>query len=305
MSTLPPVPATRLLGKSGIVISSMAWGMWRFAGRSVAEARALVEAALDSGITLLDTADIYGFDGSGGFGDAETLLGQVFADAPHLRDRMVLATKGGIMPPLPYDSSPAYLDAALDASLRRMGIPRVDLYQIHRPDILTHPHEIARFAEKAYALGKIGAFGVSNFTPAQTRTLQALMPAHGIPLSTIQPEISPLELSAIQDRTLDIAMQYDLAPMAWSPLGGGRIANPTNARETAVAAALDSVANAHGVSRTATAYSWIMAHPARAIPIVGSQHVDRIREAADAYKVSWTRESWYAVLVASRGEKLP
>ncbi len=305
MSTLPPVPATRLLGKSGIVISSMAWGMWRFAGRSVVEARALVEAALDSGITLLDTADIYGFDGSGGFGNAETLLGQVFAEAPHLRDRMVLATKGGIMPPLPYDSSPAYLDAALDASLRRMGIPRVDLYQIHRPDILTHPHEIAKFAEKAYALGKIGAFGVSNFTPAQTRTLQALMPAHGITLSTIQPEISPLELSAIQDRTLDIAMQYDLAPMAWSPLGGGRIANPTNARETAVAAALDSVANAHGVSRTAAAYSWIMAHPARPIPIVGSQHVDRIREAADAYKISWTRESWYAVLVASRGEKLP
>jgi predicted oxidoreductase len=283
----------------------MAWGMWRFAGRSVADARALVEAALDSGITLLDTADIYGFDGKGGFGDAEALLGHVFAEAPHLRNRTVLATKGGIMPPLPYDSSPAYLEAALDASLKRMGVPRVDLYQIHRPDILTHPHDIAKFAEKAYALGKIGAFGVSNYTPAQTRTILSLMPPHSIPLSTIQPEISPLELSAIEDRTLDIAMQHDLAPMAWSPLGGGRIANPTNARETAVAAALDEVATAQGVARTAAAYSWIMAHPARPIPIVGSQHVDRIREAADAYKVNWTRESWYAVLVASRGEKLP
>ena len=141
-------------------MSSMSWGLWRFAGRSVADARSLVEAALGAGITLLDTADIYGFNGSGGFGDAEALLGQVFAEAPGLRDRMVLATKGGIMPPLPYDSSPAYLEAALDASLKRMGIPRVDLYQIHRPDILTHPHEIARFAEKAYALGKIAAFGV-------------------------------------------------------------------------------------------------------------------------------------------------
>ncbi len=304
MSTLPPVPATRLLGKSGIVISSMAWGMWRFAGRSVAEARALVEAALDSGITLLDTADIYGFDGSGGFGDAETLLGQVFAEAPHLRDRMVLATKGGIMPPLPYDSSPAYLEAALDASLRRMGIPRIDLYQTHRPDILTHPHEIAKFAEKAYALGKIGALGVSNMTPAQTAAMLAFMP-RDLPLSTIQPELSPLCLDAITDGTLDLALQHNLAPMAWSPLGGGRIANPTNAREIAVAAALDCVATPHGVSRTAAAYSWIMAHPARSIPIVGSQHVDRIREAADAYKVGWTRESWYAVLVASRGEKLP
>ncbi len=305
MSSLSPVPATRLLGKSGIVTSSMAWGMWRFAGRSVAEARGLVEAALDSGITLLDTADIYGFNGKGGFGDAEVLLGRVFAEAPSLRDRMVLATKGGIMPPLPYDSSAAYLETALDASLRRMGIPRVDLYQIHRPDILTHPHEIVKFAQKAYALGKIGAFGVSNYTPAQTRALLALMPAHGLPLSTIQPEISPLHLDAIVDRTLDIAMQHDLCPLAWSPLGGGRIARPTGARETAVAAALDAVADAHGVSRTAATYSWIMAHPSRPIPIVGSQNVDRIREAADAHKVRWTRESWYAVLVASRGEKLP
>jgi predicted oxidoreductase len=304
MSNLPSIPTTRLLGKSGIVISSMAWGMWRFAGRSVADAHALVEAALDSGITLLDTADIYGFDGSGGFGDAEALLGQVFAEDRSLRDRMVLATKGGIMPPQPYDSSPAYLESALDASLRRMGIPRVDLYQIHRPDILTHPHEIARFVEKAYALGKIGAFGVSNMTPAQTAAMLAFMP-RDLPLSTIQPELSPLCLDTIVDGTLDLALQHNLAPMAWSPLGGGRIASPANARETAVASALDFVAKAHDVSRTAAAYSWIMAHPAHPIPIVGSQHADRIREAADAYKVNWTRESWYGVLIASRGEKLP
>jgi len=285
-------------------VSSMSWGMWRFAGRSVADARSLVEAALGAGITLLDTADIYGFNGSGGFGDAEALLGQVFAEAPGLRDRMVLATKGGIMPPLPYDSSPAYLEAALDASLKRMGIPRVDLYQIHRPDILTHPHEIARFAEKAYALGKIAAFGVSNMTPAQTSALLSFMPRE-LPLSTIQPELSPLCLDTISDGTLDLAIQHDFAVLAWSPLGGGRIAGPTNDREASVAAALDDVARAHSVSRTAAAYSWIMAHPSHPIPIVGSQNAKRIHEAADAFKVNWTRESWYAVLVASRGEKLP
>ena len=304
MSSLPPVPPTRLLGRSGIVVSSMSWGMWRFAGRSVAEARSLVEAALGAGITLLDTADIYGFNGSGGFGDAEALLGQVFAEAPGLRDRMVLATKGGIMPPLPYDSSPAYLEAALHASLKRMGIPRVDLYQIHRPDILTHPHEIARFAEKAYALGKIAAFGVSNMTPAQTSALMSFMPRE-LPLSTIQPELSPLCLDTISDGTLDLAIQHDFAVLAWSPLGGGRIAGPTNDREASVAAALDDVARAHSVSRTAAAYSWIMAHPSHPIPIVGSQNAKRIHEAADAFKVNWTRESWYSVLVASRGEKLP
>jgi predicted oxidoreductase len=304
MSELPKVPTTRLLGKSGIVTSSMAWGMWRFAGRPVSQARALVEAALDSGITLFDTADIYGFNGKGGFGDAELLLGQVFAESPGLRDRMVLATKGGIIPPAPYDSSPAYLERAIDASLKRLGVPRIDLYQVHRPDILTHPHEVARAMEKAYALGKIGAFGVSNVTPAQVTAMNAMMPRE-LPLSTTQPELSPLCLTTIEDGTLDIAMTHNQAVLAWSPLGGGRIANPTNARETAVATALDDVAAAHDVSRTAAAYAWIMAHPAYPIPIVGSQHPARIKEAADAYKVHWTRESWYKVLVASRGVPLP
>jgi len=305
MSALPPIPRQRMLGKSGINVSTLAWGMWRFAGRSVSEARGLVDAAFEAGITLFDTADIYGFDGSGGFGDAETLLGQVFAEDRTARDRMVLATKGGIMPPIPYDSSAAYLEAALDASLKRMGVHRVDLYQIHRPDILTHPHEIVKFAEKAYTVGKIGAFGISNYTPSQTRALEALMPAHGIPLSTTQPEISALEIAAIEDRTLDIAMQYNLATLAWSPLGGGRIVNPTNAREHAVAAALDKVAQAHGVSRSSAALSWLMAHPARPIPIVGSQNAERIRESAEAWTIAWTRTEWYDVLVASRGEKLP
>ena len=304
MSELPQVPITRLLGKSGIIVSSMAWGMWRFAGRSLSEARTLVEAALDSGITLLDTADIYGFNGTGGFGDAESLLGQVFAESPGLRDRMVLATKGGIIPPAPYDSSPAYLESAIDASLKRLGVPRIDLYQVHRPDILTHPHEIIRAMEKAYVLGKIGAFGVSNVTPAQVTAMNAMMPRE-LPLSTTQPELSALCLTTIEDGTLDIAMTHNQAVLAWSPLGGGRIANPTSARETAVAAALDAVANAHSVSRTAAAYSWIMTHPAHAIPIVGSQDEGRIAEAADAYKVRWTRESWYKVLVASRQEPLP
>jgi predicted oxidoreductase len=126
-----------------------------------------------------------------------------------------------------------------------------------------------------------------------------------LPLSTIQPELSPLCLDTITDGSLDLALQHILAVLAWSPLGGGRIADPTNAREGAVTAALDDVARAHDVSRTAAAYSWIMAHPSHPIPIVGSQNAERIHEAADALKVNWTRENWYAVLVASRGEKLP
>ena len=96
-----------------------------------------------------------------------------------------------------------------------------------------------------------------------------------------------------------------LTPLAWSPLGGGRLAAPETPRDKAVAAALDVVAEAQGVSRTVAAYSWLMAHPAGIIPIIGSQNALRIAEGAAALSVRWTRTDWYAVLVAARGERLP
>lgn len=304
MSELPLPPATRTLGASGIAVSPIAWGMWRLAedGRTAADAAKLVHAALDAGITFLDTADIYGFDGNGGFGDAEVLLGEVLAGEPALRDKMVLATKGGILPPLPYDQSADYLNKAIDDSLRRLRVESVDLWQIHRPDILAHPQETARVLDDAVASGKVKALGVSNFTQAQTVALNHFL---GTKLVTTQPEISPLRIDCFENGVLDQAMMLGLTPLAWSPLGGGRLAAPETARDKAVAAALDAVAEAQGVSRTVAAYSWLMAHPAGIVPIIGSQNPARIAEGAQALKVRWTRTEWYAVLVAARGVPLP
>ncbi len=304
MSLLPLPPKSRALGQSGIVISPIAWGMWRFAegGRSVTDAAALVHAALDAGITLFDTADIYGFDGSGGFGDAEVLLGQVLAAEPALRSRMVLASKGGIRPPLPYDQSAAYLAEAIEASLRRLKVDHIDLWQVHRPDILAHPQEVARALDDAVAAGKIRKLGVSNFTIAQTDALNHFL---GNKLVATQPEISPLRIDCFANGELDQAMLRGLVPLAWSPLGGGRLAVPESARDRAVAEALDSIAAEQGVSREAAAYSWLMAHPAGIVPIIGSQRAERITDAVLALGVRWTRTDWYAVLVAARGEALP
>ena len=304
MSLLPAVPATRTLGEGGPAISPIAWGMWRLAddGRSAAEAARLVHAALDAGITLLDTADIYGFDGKADFGKAEELLGEVLSAEPGLRARMVLATKGGILPPLPYDQSPEYLAEAIDASLRRLRVERIDLWQIHRPDVLAHPHETARALDRAIAQGKVGALGVSNFTLHQTGALNQFLDHK---LVATQPEISPLRIEPIENGELDQAMAFGLTPLAWSPLGGGRLANPATLRDQAVADALDAVATAQGVSRTVAAYGWLMAHPAGIVPIVGSQQAERIAEAAQALTVRWTRQDWYAVLVAARGVPLP
>ncbi len=304
MSQLPLPPASRPLGTSGLTISPIAWGMWRLAeeGRSAADAARLVHAALDAGITLLDTADIYGFDGKDHFGAAEALLGEVLAAEPGLRHRMVLATKGGIMPPLPYDQSTAYLGEAIDNSLRRLNTERIELWQVHRPDILAHPQEVAKALDAAVAAGKIAALGVSNFTMPQVAVLNHFL---GSKLVATQPEISPVRIACFENGELDQAMMLGLTPLAWSPLGGGRLLKPVTDREVVVASALDELAEAQGVSRSVAAYSWLMAHPAGIVPIVGSQNAERIAEAAQALTVRWTRQDWYAVLVAGRGERLP
>ena len=93
--------------------------------------------------------------------------------------------------------------------------------------------------------------------------------------------------------------------MAWSPLGGGRLLTPENERDRNVAGLLNEIASGKGISTNVAAYSWLMAHPAGIIPILGSQNADRIAEGAEALNVQWSREDWYAVLVAARGEKLP
>ena len=301
MSELP-LPKKVRIGLQGVEIAPIAWGMWRFAGRRREDGAKLVHAALDAGIGLFDTADIYGFDGNTGFGDAEALLGEVLANEPGLRQRMVLASKGGIRPPLPYDQSGGYLAEAIDASLRRLKVERIDLWQIHRPDILAHPQEVAAALDKARAAGKIGEVGVSNFTQIQIGALASFL---GRPLATTQPEMSPLRIDAFENGEMDQAMALGLVPLAWSPLGGGRLADPQDERAKAVAAALDAVAQDRGISRSVAAYSWLMAHPAGIVPIVGSQQPERIAEAASALTVRWTRQEWYAVLVAARGEKLP
>ena len=297
MSELAPDRQPRALGASDITVSPLAWGMWRLDG-TVAEVRACIDAALDAGITVFDTADIYGFGSPIGFGGAESLFGQALAEAPHLRDGMVIATKGGITPPVPYNSSARYLEEACDASLARMGIERIDLYQIHRRDFLTHPQEAANALTRMVEDGKVRALGVSNHSPAELSALQRFL---DLPIVSTQPEFSPLRTAPLYDGTLDQAMAENIAVLAWSPLGGGRLLADGNAAGKLLA----EQGAAYGADAVAAALSWTMAHPARIIPIVGSQNPERIRASADAFRVGWTRAQWYAVMQAGTGEALP
>lgn len=297
---------TQTLGRSDITVGRIAYGCWRLAGPditsadAVAEARAKIETALECGMTLIDTADIYGIDGGPGFGAAEELMGRVLASAPSLRDQMVIATKGGIVPPVPYDSSADHLTAACDASLQRLGVEVIDLYQVHRPDLLAHPAEVATALIALKDSGKVREIGVSNYSPAQLAALRAHL--HGVELATIQPELSLLHMDPIDDGVLDCAMASGLTPLAWSPLARGQLAR--GGGPPALVEVIDRLAERESTSRNSIALAWVMAHPSGAIPIIGTQQEDRIRDAATATQVSLSRADWYA-LTAAAGRHLP
>lgn len=293
--------SSRTLGQLGDV-GPFSFGMWRFTDADLSRRIELVEAALSAGLNLIDTADVYGLDWNGtGFGTVEAALGEVLEQRPELRERMVLATKGGIFPPTPYDSSPTAITAACEASLRRLQVDTIDLYQIHRPDMFVHPEALAGALSALREQGKIREVGVSNHTIAQTTALQTFLP---FPILTTQPQYSALDLTPLRDGTFDHCMASAITPMAWSPLGGGRLATGDNVRSELLAV-LDEIAAREETDRAGVALAFVLAHPARPIAIVGTQSVERLGSLTTSANINLDRNDVYAIVQASEGVPLP
>ena len=299
---------TTHLGPTDIKVGVIAYGNWRFAGSTLEDADEKIRTALDYGMNLIDTADIYGFGEAAGFGGAEERLGEVLSMDKGLRDQMILATKGGIIPPRPYDSSYNYLMEALDNSLSRLRTNYVDLYQIHRPDLIVPFEEQARALNDMITSGKVRHVGVSNFTVSQTRALQAHLDA---PLVSLQPEFSALEQSPMTDGILDYASETSATVFAWSPLAGGRLATgkagdgDDTAQFTHVMAALDKLAADHEATRSQIALAFTLTHQADIVPIIGTQKIERIVESAAAADINLSARDFYDLVEAYRGEGMP
>jgi predicted oxidoreductase len=298
--------STRRLGQTTLDVGPIAYGLWRFVGNDVKAARTRIETALDAGLTLIDVAAVYGLDWGGSeFGESETLLGKVFADAPSLRKRTVLATKFGIIPGVPYDSGAAAVVRSCEDSLKRLATETIDLFQVHRPDVLTHPAELAEALTKLRTQGKIREVGVSNYNARQALLLQQFL---SFPLATLQPEFSALNVEAAFDGVLDAAISRNMTPLAWSPLAGGKLADGVSSADPTanrVAGKLDDLAKQYGTTRAAVALAFVMRHPSSPIPIVGTQNPARIAAATDALRVNLSRTDWYALVVAAQGKPLP
>ncbi|MEY2874648.1 MAG: hypothetical protein RLZZ373_2019 [Pseudomonadota bacterium] len=293
MTTAPPT------------LSPVIAGCWRMAdwGWTPSERLRWIEQCLDRGVTTFDHADIYG-----GYA-VEALFGEALALAPHLRERMQLVSKCGIKlvhPSRPehrlksYDTSAAHLIASVDNSLRTLKTDRLDLLLIHRPDPLMHPAEIAEAVTRLQAAGKVRAFGASNFTPSQFALLNA-----AVPLATNQIELHPLHRTPLHDGTLDQMLALDLRPMVWSPLAGGRLFTGTAPDALRVRASLDDIARRHGVTPATVAYAWLLRHPSRPRPLVGSQRIEALDEALAACDLTLDAETWHAIWSAGEGAEVP
>ncbi|MAI78355.1 MAG: aldo/keto reductase [Deltaproteobacteria bacterium] len=292
----------RLLGPDAIPIGPLALGTWRMVSTDLRANTLLIETALDTGLNLIDTADVYGLDHGGvRFGQCEEHLGAVLSATPSLRDRMFLASKGGIRPPVPYDSSPEYIRQAVEASLARLQTDRIDLWQIHRPDLYTHPADLAGVLDDLHGEGKIKHVGVSNFTVDQHEALASYLQQ---PIVSTQPQFSVGHLEPLRDGTFDRAMRDRLVPLAWSPLLGGRLLTGEGLRPELLTT-LDGLAQREQTDRTAVAIAFVLAHPARPVVLLGTQTPKRLSEAVAALSVSLDRTDVYEIIVASEGQPLP
>jgi len=312
---------TTKLGNSPLVASRLCYGCWRIAGtreqfKNPAEAdaggRAALIAAYEAGYTLYDGADIYGG------GRAEEILGQTLSEVSGMRENILITSKCGVRhagspnPDSPgrYDFAPDYIVQSCEESLKRLRIETIDLYMLHRPDYLGDPHQIAGAFAQLYDAGKVRHFGVSNFRPSLVSALQAACP---FPLLVNQVEISLAQRATLEDGTLDQCLEKEITPMAWSPLGAGLLGDGAKRllpaqqgyQTDAIVKVLDEIAKVRGVSRMVVAFAWLLKHPSKIVPIVGTTNPGRIREAVRATEFELTRDEWYRLLLAARGEPLP
>jgi predicted oxidoreductase len=314
MQTIP-------LGQSSLTSSRLAFGCWRLLGvnspaevtaERAAAAHAALVAAHEAGYTLFDLADVYSA------GAAEIALGKTLKEVSGMRAGIVIASKCGVRKkgdpdsaaPYRYDFSKDYIVSSCEGSLSRLGLESLDLFMLHRPDWLCDPAEVAAAFSQLKTQGKAREFGVSNFNPSQLAALQKACP---MPLVANQVEISLLQLAAFQDGTLDQCLSERITPMAWSPLNGGRLVDelpininsPGHAQRIGVREELERIARRHDSSRKNIALAWLLKHPAKIQPVIGSSKPENIRDAVKATEVNLSREEWYTLLETALGQRLP
>jgi len=281
------------------------------------DALRVVRAALDAGINFFDHADIYCN------GKSEEAFAELWKDAPHLRQQVYLQTKCGIRfgPPHRFDFSYEHIIASVEGSLKRLQTDYIDVLLLHRPDPLVEPEEVARAFDELKSAGKVRWFGVSNHTAAQMDFLRKFL---NQPIVTNQVEFNPIHTHMLDEGIIfnqyntrltrnEGAIEYcrlhNITLQAWAPLATGRLTGRPRSNDGVhvqkTANLVSQLAAEKGVHAEAILMAWILRHPARIQPLPGTTSPERLLAAVEGDQVSLTREEWYGLFVAGRGEALP
>ncbi len=289
---------------SNLTISRLVYGMWRLGDdedASPGHVQAKIETCLEQGMTTLDQADIYGDYG------AEEILGNCLKSAPHLRDKVEIVTKCGIVAPVGrydsarvkyYDTTRTHLEASVDQSLKLMRIDHIDLLLIHRPDPMMDHVETGATLDGLIDSGKVRSVGVSNFRPWDWRLLQSAMDNH---LATNQIELSVVTHEAFTNGDVAFLQENGVPPMAWSPLAGGALFGGDH---EPLKSKLSTIASEQNVDIAAVAVAWLLTHPAKIIPILGTNNLERISSMSDATKVEMDRQTWFDIYSTALGREV-
>lgn len=286
----------RKLHAQGPAFSRIIAGVWRW-NLPEASVHQLIGTSLGQGITTFDHADIYGDHGN------EAIFGNALRGSSSLRAKMELVTKCGIKFPSAhrpsswvkhYDTSKEHILWSAENSLKTLATDRIDLLLIHRPDPLLNPEEVAEAFTSLKQSGKVLYFGVSNFTPTQFDMLQSYL---SFPLVTNQIEVSLTHHAPLFDGSLDILMKHRVAPMGWSPLGGGKLMEGTSS--------VFAKASQYKATETQMALAWLLKHPSGIFPVIGTTKPERIVESAQAININLDKQDWFEMLKIVQGKEMP
>lgn len=292
--------------------SQVALGCMRIGSLSPAEADAYLHTALEYGYNYFDHADCYGS------GKCEEVFGEALKRDPALRDRIILQTKCAIHDGM-YDFSKKHIVSSVEGSLKRLGVEKIDVLLLHRPDILMEPEEVAAAFDELEQSGKVGSFGVSNHSPAQIELLQRTVKQKLI--------INQMQLSITNATMLSSGANVNLdnhdgvnrdgylrdycrlkgiTIQPWSPLQHGFIAGSFlgNEKFASLNQTIGEVAEAYGVTDTGIAIAWLLRLPEKMQPIVGSVNLKRLKDIADAADITLSAADWYKIYRAA-GYTLP
>ncbi|ART75616.1 oxidoreductase [Sutcliffiella horikoshii] len=290
-----------------VSLSRIVHGMWRLSdwGYSQEEVVEFIEKCLDFGVTSFDHADIYGNY------TVEEQFGQALELKPSLRDKIEIVTKCGIKlissnrPEHKikyYDTSKEHIIRSVEKSLKNFRTDYIDILLIHRPDPMMDPSEVAEAFTQLKEQGKVKRFGVSNFAPSQYKLLNSYLDE---PLVTNQIEISATHLEHFDKGTIEQCQMDRISPMAWSPLGGGSIFTSTEEKVNRVRNTLEKIQGQIGAeSMDQVLYAWLLTHPSKILPIVGSGKIERVKSAVSSLDIKLDSQQWFEILEASKGKEV-